>query len=206
MSSPTSPLTGGAADARPTSFADALAMILANGSTSPEVIKEYRSAVAALSRVTGRTADQLPLSPPGLRPLLEAILPARYRMSRKRWANIRSSLAAIAALTGYVTPRSDRRVPLEGAWAAAMAPLPRTPQSAALNGFARFCQVNGIMQAEVEEASLEAYRAFLLERTYELDPSTTINSVRRMWNMASSRIEGWPGRKLIRPGTHMCEP
>ena len=199
MTLPNSPPAAEAADACPASFADALALIEANSATSPKDIKTYRSAVATLGRVTGRLPGDLPLSPSTLRPLLEAVLPARFRMSRKRWANVRSALAAIAARTGHVTSRAERRVPLGEVWASAMAPLPRTPQSAALNGFARFCQVQGIMPAAVDETALEAYRAFLIERTYELDPGTTINSVRRMWNIAAGTIEGWPGRKLLPP-------
>ncbi|MCB4825530.1 site-specific integrase [Roseicella aerolata] len=199
MSIPHSPPTGGAVDARPVSFADALAVVAADPSTRPERMRQYRSAVASLGRVTGRTAENLPLAPSALRPLLVAVLPARHRMSRKRWANIRSVLANMGALTGHVTRRAEHHVPLEGAWAEAMALLPKTPQSAALTGFARFCQMQKISPTQGEEAALKAYRAFLLERTYELDPGATINSVRRMWNAAVDTVEGWPGRKLTPP-------
>ncbi|MFC7540442.1 hypothetical protein ACFQU2_14515 [Siccirubricoccus deserti] len=95
---------GGAADARPATFAEALACLAVDATISPDRLRELRSAVAALERVTGQAANRLPIEPRALRPLLEAILPARFRMSRKRWTNVRSGLAAIGILTGYVTP------------------------------------------------------------------------------------------------------
>src|SRR3954447_23785779 len=102
MSIPNSPLPGVVADLRLVSFADALDAMATDGRTSPEDIRRFRLAVAALSRVTDRRpASELPLSPIKLRPLLEAVLPARFRMSRKRWANIRSDLAAIGTLAGH---------------------------------------------------------------------------------------------------------
>jgi hypothetical protein len=116
-------LPGGSADARPATFAEAFARIAVDGAATPDRLAEYRSAIAALERVTGQSADRLPMAPRALRPFLEAVLPARHRMSRKRWANIRSSLTSIAALTGHVSAGADLRVPLQGAWASAMAML-----------------------------------------------------------------------------------
>jgi integrase len=220
---------GGAADARPATFAEALARLTDDATIPPDRLRELRSAFAALERVTGQTANRLPMEPRALRPLLEAVLPARYRMSGKRWANVRSGLAAIGTLTGHVTPRTERRAPLRGIWAATMATLTdatcfaaltasargrmtpegagvtamvprlRSPHVAALTGFARFCQANSIAPDVVDEAALEAYRAFLFERTYDLSPGASISAIRRLWNSAVGTVPGWPGRVLLTP-------
>jgi integrase len=68
-----------------------------------------------------------------------------------------------------------------------------------LTGFGRFCQERGIGPGAVDEAALEAYRAWLSDRTYDLKVGTTINSVRRAWNTGARAVEGWPGRVLVAP-------
>src|SRR5687767_12357133 len=126
MRPPDPPRPGGAADARPATFAEALAAVAAAGTTPPAALREMRSAVAALEKATGRAAADLPLAPRELVPLFERVMPARLRITRKRWANIRSGLTAIAVELGVVVPHSGRRVPLAGDWAGLPGRLPHT--------------------------------------------------------------------------------
>jgi integrase len=184
---------------RPTTFAEALAQ-LAEDTVPPATQRAMASAVALLERATGRPTAALPLAPIELVPLLNRVLPARLRITKKRWSNARGLLAAVAARTGHADPRAPRgSVPLTGAWAGLPARLGRRARAAALGGFARFCQARGIAPDDVDEAAFEAYRAWLAERTYTLRPNGAVSGARLAWNAGAKAASGWPGRAVAAP-------
>ncbi len=162
-------------------------------------VADCRSAVATFERLTGRDPVAMPIAPRAMVPVLKAVRPGLHRMKAKRWANVRSSLARLAATVGWHASRERMLLEVTGEWAALLATLSRSPQKANLSGFARFCQTEGIAPDEVTEATLEAYLFWRSNETYDLSPKITVNGVRRIWNAHAGKLPGWPERTLRAP-------
>lgn len=176
--------------------ADALEILDRLDDLSPTARSDIRSAIKAIAKATQREPKHIPLAPQGLVPLLKSIHPARQRWSGKRWSNLRSALRTLGILTGHVI--DERALPLDpnGPWARLLATLPNTPRTCCLRRFRRYCSTRGISPAEVELATLHAFREWLDHRTYEMNAGRVASVVRQAWNAQVAAI-GTEGAKAL---------
>lgn len=162
-------------------------------------VADWRSAVATFVKVTGREADTMPIAPASMVAALKAVRPGLFKIKAKRWANVRSSLAGLAAAVGWHADRTRLRMEVTGEWARLRNLLPRHPHKACFSGFARHCQACGIEPHEVDEAALDRYRHWLSTETFDLNPSSAIHGVRAIWNKNAGKTPDWPQRRLVAP-------
>jgi integrase len=190
-----------AADLRETviTLADALRAAETMPDVTPDRLADLRSAIASFVRLTGRDSETMPIAPMEMVPALKKVRPGLFRLTAKRWGNVRGSLAGLAALVGWHADRERLRRKVTGPWGDLLALLTRAPQKYNLAGFARFCVIEGISPACVDEATVEAYRAWRTTATYDLHPNGTIHGLRRIWNAHAGTTPGWPDRKLSPP-------
>src|SRR6516165_9725667 len=64
--------------------------------------RDLRSAVISFAKLTERSPAAIPLDLAGIRETLDAMVPAAAKISAKRWANLRSDLAAAIAASGLL--------------------------------------------------------------------------------------------------------
>lgn len=194
-------VTGTPANLRATvvTLADALRVAETKPGVTASCLTDWRSAVATAARVTSRKPEEMPIAPRDMVPLLKAVRPGLFRMKAKRWANVRSSLAGLAAMVGWHAGRERMRLELTGEWALLRDTLARSPQKANLAGFARYCLTEGIAPGQVTEATVEGYRTWRASETYDLGPNSTIHGLRRIWNANAGKTDGWPAQKLPAP-------
>lgn len=166
---------------------------------TPGRLADWRSAIATFERLTGRDPETMAIAPIEMVPALKTVRPGLFRLTAKRWGNVRGSLAGLAALVGWHADREQLQRKIAGPWADLLALLTRTPQKANLAGFARFCVVEGINPECVDEATVEAYRVWRTTATYNLNTDRTIHGLRRIWNANAGNTAGWPDRKLSPP-------
>lgn len=179
-----------------TTAADALEALGRIPDLSSSKKTDIRSAVRAIAKATRRDPRDIALEPRSLVPLLKSIHPARHRWSGKRWANIRSALRAIAISAGHVVDERTLPVDPAGPWARLLVTLPNAPKTCCLRRFARLCSTQGISPAEVDLGTLQAFRQWLEERTYELNASSVAATVRLAWNK-SVAVVGTEGARTL---------
>ncbi len=99
------------ADMRTTvvTLADALRVAETKAGVTPNCLVDWRSAVASVARLTSRKPEDMRIAPREMVPLLKAVRPGLFRMKAKRWANVRSSLASLAAVVGWHAGRERMR-------------------------------------------------------------------------------------------------
>lgn len=178
---------------------DALRAVTTMPNITASRMADWRSAVASFAKVTGHDPDTMPISPVSMVPVLKAVRPGMFRMTAKRWSNVRSSLAGLAAMVGWHADRARMRMDVSGDWEDLLNLLARSPQKANLRGFARHCTVADIAPPQVDEAALEGYREWLKTETFDLHPNTAVGGVRSIWNRNAGKTPGWPERKLVAP-------
>jgi hypothetical protein len=189
--------------ALPEYFGQALAQVADLGTFGPEQMRHMRSDLTVTGKLTRTPLDRLPCDPCLLRPLLQRVLPARHRITAKRWSSMKSTLARVLRIVGWCDP-SEARTPLAEQWQAARDCLPYTPQKPALSNFARFCHREGIRPEDVSEQTIEAYRDWKTRRTLELDVPHAITTARRLWNWCVRHAPDWPQRPLRAPRDPRC--
>jgi hypothetical protein len=181
---------------RPRTLSACLEWVEAHHAVSDAVRKRQAGAVTAVARVTGRASCGLAADPAGLRPLLRDVLPAAHNMSHKRWSNVRSDLKALLRATGWVSPLSARTAPLSGTWAELLVAAGTEHAVKALPPFARYCAAREVLPFSISASDLEAYEAFLIAETLDLDPRTTVNQIARAWNHLARGTVCWPKVRL----------
>ncbi len=82
---------------------------LAGGSLPDTRKRDLRSAVVTYAKLTDRRPAAIPLDLADIRETLDGMVPAQAKVSRKRWANLRSDLAAAFDASGLRPMLRDRR-------------------------------------------------------------------------------------------------
>jgi hypothetical protein len=79
---------------------DVLDLVGANPDLSETRRRDLRSAVVTYGKVTGEPLSTIPMDLVAMRRTLDGLVPMQVKVSRKRWANLRSDLAAAIAASG----------------------------------------------------------------------------------------------------------
>src|SRR5437763_173798 len=101
---------------RPLTLHDALALIERQAMLAEDRLRHVRSDCVVAARLCGRTLDTLPCDPLLLRPILKRVLPARHRMSLRRWRSVKSSIARVLKLVGWHEPDEVIKAELSAVW------------------------------------------------------------------------------------------
>jgi hypothetical protein len=117
---------------RPTTLAAAIDALLAERGQPDDLIRSLRTAATRITRATARSANDIPLAPRDVRPLLRAVRPAAIGGTRKACTNSLSALRQLGALTGWTSGEPDLAGELGEAWAALVARLPVSPKRSVL--------------------------------------------------------------------------
>jgi hypothetical protein len=79
--------------------------------------RDLRSAVTSFAKLQGQAPAAIALDLCEIRQVLEGIVPAWAKVSRKRWANLRSDLAAAIDTSGLQPMLKTARLDLDKVWA-----------------------------------------------------------------------------------------
>ena len=191
---------------KPRTLDEAVAAIRAAGAVDPKLMKRLASDARVAAKLVYRSMPAestrpraLPCAPESLRPYLLKVMPARFRMTTKRWSSIKSSVTMVLKITGWHVTTAAMRVPLTPAWQAAADQITPEPKRALITAFGRFCDRKGINPADVTENTLGLFKAWRTEHTLDLTPSKNIANLRCAWNRAQRVLPDWPGRQLAPP-------
>jgi hypothetical protein len=177
----------------------ALAQVTSLGLLEPERLRHLRSDIGVAAKLTKLPLSRLPCDPCLLRPILHRVLPARHRITGKRWSSIKSSLARVLKITGWLDPDDALKTRLGEQWQAGCDRLPYSGQKPAFAHFARFCQRQGIQPGDVSEETVEAFRHWRSQRTLDLNVTQCMTALRRLWNWNVRHHPDWPQHILQSP-------
>jgi integrase len=99
----------------PSTLQDVIDRITAGG-LSDSRKRDLRSAVVSYGKLVGRAPAAVPLDLAAIRTTLDGMVPAQAKVSRKRWANLRSDLAAAFDASGLRPMLRTADVELDGDW------------------------------------------------------------------------------------------
>src|SRR5262249_17469646 len=149
-------------------LADVLARLAAAGIGDTRR-RDLRSAVATYAKLVDKEPAAIALDLAELRHTLDRLVPAEAEVSAKRWANLRTDLAAAIDASGLVAMLKTAGVPVDPAWEKLLAGMPQRLR-AGLSRFARWASIRHVGPEAVDGDTLARFVA-------ELELSTLVRSL-----------------------------
>jgi integrase len=184
----------------PATFAEAITILAASNTLRDKQLSSLRNDVDWIEtrrprQGNGSSPDPLPCNPELLRAILNEIRLGQYKISKKRWSNIKWSLTAIQRKTGWLPPKLPRVAINSPEWAAVLGFMGDDPGRSMMRAFAVFCQARGVGPQAVKREHLAQY-ADALRKTPAKAPDLTADTIRYRWNRLARQFANFPGIEI----------
>jgi integrase len=178
--------------------------LAADPTLTPRRKRELCSHVSSYASLVGQPPAAIAVDPAAIRQTLDTIEPAWAKISRKRWANIRSGLADAIDVSGVRPMLKTARVELNPAWRALMDEAPPWMRHG-LSRFARWCSLRGIAPQAVDDSVIERFIAELHSSTLVRNLRYLSGLVRRAWNAFVAQHPTKLRAVTVRPNTRVLK-
>ncbi len=128
---------------------------------------------------------------------MDGLSPARFGLSRGRWANIRSLGLKALKLTGIAALTSRHVSSLSPDWQRLYDLLPKRPQRVSLSRFVHRHSELGVGPKEVTQETFERFANELEHRGLRSRPREAYRDACRAWNWAVENVPGWPSTIIV---------
>jgi integrase len=150
--------------------------------------RDLRSAVTSYAKLVEQEPASIPLELAELRRTLDCLVPAEAEVSAKRWANLRSDLAAAIDASGFMPMLKTADLPVDPAWEKIFTGTPQRVR-AGLSRFARWASLRHVTPEVVDNDVVARFMA-------ELEASTLVRGLRGLerqvaqsWNVLVERAD-----------------
>lgn len=161
---------------------DVIDRLAGNRSLSETRKRDLRSAVVSFAKLTGRSPALIPLDLAAIRATLDATVPAQAKVSSKRFANLRSDLAAAIEASGLRPMIKTAGVELSESWSRLFEGTNKKRICYGLSRFAHWASQRQITPAEVNTATIERFAADLEAASLVRNIRELHRSVSKTWN------------------------
>jgi hypothetical protein len=164
---------------------------LARGGLPDTRRRDLRSAVVTYAKLVGRAPASIPLDLAEIRCTLDGMVPLQGKVSRKRWANVRSDLAAAFDASGLRPMLRTADVELDAAWTKLFELVTDRRVRNGLSRFARWASLRRVTPEAVDDAVIERFIAELEASTLIRNVGAQHRSVALTWNVLCALQPGW---------------
>ena len=140
--------------AAPATLQDVLDRLVAAPGLSETRKRDLRSAVVTFAKLMDQAPVLIPLDLASIRAALDAMVPAQAKVSRKRWANLRSDLAAAIEVAGLRPMLKTAGVALDETWSRLMQPVTDRRVRNGLSRLARWASLRQVDPQAVDTAAI----------------------------------------------------
>jgi integrase len=182
----------------PVTLKDVLDRLAANSELSDTRKRDLRSAVVIYGKLKGEPLSAIPLDLVAIRRTLDGIVPAQAKVSRKRWANMRSDLAAALESSGLRPMLKTADIGLDEVWTRLLAPADQRVRHG-LSRFARWASLRRIRPEAVDESAMDRFIAELEGATLVRNLGSLRRTVAMAWKALIGLQQGAGLRSLSVP-------
>jgi integrase len=161
--------------------------------------RDLRSAVITYGKLVGEPLSAIPLELVAIRRKLDGIVPAQAKVSRKRWANLRSDLAAALGESGLQPMLKTADVQLDSSWVALLGAVKDKVVRNGLSRLARWATMRQISPAAVDDAILERFFSELEAASLVRNLRGQRRSVAKAWNRLAASLPDQALRRVLVP-------
>ena len=169
----------------PATLQTVLDRLAGNARLSDSRRRDLRSAVRSFAKLREQPPAAIPLDLADIRHTLDRMVPARAQISAKRWANLRSDLAAAIEASGLRPMLRTSDVEVDQAWTRLLAFADQRVRHG-LSRFVRWASLRRIAPDSVDEDTIARF-------INELDQATLIRNLRNLHRTVAMAWNGLVG-------------
>ena len=166
----------------PPTLRDVVDRLTANPDLAQTRRRDLRSAVVIYGKLKSEPLSAIPLDLAAIRRTLDGIVPAQAKVSRKRWANLRSDLAAALDASGLHPMLKTANVELDSSWDALLHAVKDKGVKYGLSRLARWATARQISPTEVDDGILQQFFAELEATSLVRNLRGQRRSIAKAWN------------------------
>lgn len=192
----------------PRTLAEVVEQLTCNTGLSPVRRRDLVSAVTTTGDLLDHGLDVVETDVPKLRKALASVSPAMRGITSKRFANIKSDLAAALRITGAMAPARKPEVRSAG-WNAFLAAADAKHHAWGLARFADFCLGCGIEPAQVTDETIRLFFDRVDRSVLTKDPFAICQETVQRWNKIAYHLEVGEGLAQLSPlrrGRYIAPP
>jgi integrase len=167
----------------PATLQDVIDRLVVDPGLSETRKRDLRSAVVTFAKLGERTPAMIALDLAAVRAALDGMVPAEAKVSRKRWANLRSDLAAAIEASGLCPMLKTADVELDQVWSRLLGGVRDRRVRFGLSRFARWASLRRITPEAVDDAVMERFIAELEAASLVRHLRYLQRSVAKTWNI-----------------------
>jgi integrase len=156
--------------------------LCANADLSDTRKRDLRSAVVVYGKIVGAPLGEIPLDLAAIRKTLDGVVSLQAKISRKRWANLRSDLAAAIAAAGMQPMLKTSGVKPSEEWEQLFDATKDRRITTGLSRLARWASLRGLRPVDIDDAALEKFFAELESQTLMRHISFQRRNIPKLWN------------------------
>ena len=157
--------------------------------------RDLRSAVMTYGKIVGEAPTAIPMDLAAIRKTLDGVVPMQAKVSRKRWANLRSDIAGAIAASGLCPMLRTAGLELDPEWSGLLEVADDIAIANGLSRFARWASLRHLAPAAITTSSMRHYFAELETGSLVRNLSFQQRNVPMLWNRLVALL---PNRSLQR--------
>jgi integrase len=165
----------------------------ANADLSDTRKRDLRSAIVTYGKIVGESPAAIPMDLAEIRKTLDGVVPQRAKVSRKRWANLRSDIAAAIDASGLQPMLKTSEVKPDQEWERLLEAAKDKRISNGLSRLARWATLRQVTPNKVDGVALARFFS-------ELETGSLIRNLqfkrRNDTNLWNKLVSLWPDRGL----------
>ena len=170
--------------------------ILAKANLSDTRKRDLRSSVVIYGKIVDRPLGEILLDLAAIRTTLDGVVPLQAKVSRKRWNNLRSDLAAAIAASDLLPMLKTSDLKLSEDWEELFKATKDRRIANGLSRFSRWASLKGLRPTEIDRVAFERFFA-------ELETQSLVRHLDFQRRNVPRLLEP-VGRRLSRAETHPC--
>ena len=161
---------------------DVLDGVADNASLCPTRRRDLRSAVLSFAALMDSSPPYVALDLAAIRSVLDLMVPIQAKVSRKRWANLRSDLSAAIAASGLCPMLKTSTAELNESWASLLAKVQDRKMRDGLSRFARWASERQIAPRHVNRQVVDRFISELENASLVRKIADLGQTIVRSWN------------------------
>jgi integrase len=173
---------------------DVLDRVGSNTALSDSRRRDLRSGIVVYAKVVGEAPAAIPIDLAAIRKTLDGVVPLQAKVSRKRWANLRSDIAGAIAASGLQPMLKTFGVELDKDWAGLLDAANDKAIANGLSRLARWASLRQVSPEKIDGAVSDRFFAELESGSLVRNLRFQRRNVAKLWNKLVALL---PDRGLL---------
>ena len=167
---------------KPATLQDVIDRVVGNAVLSDSRRRDLRSGIVTYAKIVGEAPAAIPMDLASIRKTLDGVVPLQAKVSRKRWANLRSDIAGAIAASGLQPMLKTFGVEPDKEWESLLGSVNDKAINNGLSRLARWATLRRISPAAINSNAVERFFSELESGSLVRNLRFQRRNVAKLWN------------------------